>query len=421
MHARLRLDIRLSDLACAALGCASAWEREERARCVENVFAPGGEAVVSLSARSGFDAYLTALDLERGSEVLVSGLTIPHMVQILEAHGLEPVPFALDSRTLAPATGELARRASPRTRAVLFAHLFGQRADLDELAELCTKRGWLFWEDCAQAYTGDAWRGHARADVALFSFGLIKTATAVQGGILRVADATVRARMRTHQAGWPIQPRRDYLRRVVKACVLRALQSPRTFARFTRGCARRGKDLDQVLHAATRGFPGADFLQRLRVQPCAPLLAALLRRLARPSCSEAVAKRAFGEHLLADANLEFYGRAARERHHWVLALGCDEPAQLVTRLRAAGFDATARSSLVPVAPRTGQPPSANQRLLERLVYIPLALEATASERDELARLLRESAPKALVASPPSARIGEHSTRAERDPGRIPGQ
>jgi dTDP-4-amino-4,6-dideoxygalactose transaminase len=430
MHARLRLDIGFAALARAASASLTAFERAERARRVEARFSPAGDAVAALSARSGFDSYLSALALPAGSQVLVSGLTIPHMVQILEAHGLEPVPFALDPRTLAPAAGELERRAGARVRAVLFAHLFGQRAELSELLAEKRRRGWLLWEDCAQAYTGDAWRGEGEADVALFSFGLIKTATAIQGGILRVPDEAVRTRMRAVQARWPVQSRRDYLRRVLKAGVLRSLQPSWVFTRFAQACARRGRDLDEVLHAATRGFPGADFLTRLRYQPCAPLLEVLDQRLAAPARSEAAEKRAFGEALLAAAPLELHGRLARERHHWVLALGCDEPAQLVSRLRAAGFDATARSSLVPVAARDGSAPRASHELLERLVYVPLALSASAAERAELARLLRETVPLALTppapstvspsaVSPSAVRIGELAARAEREAERAP--
>lgn len=396
MHPRLLLDLAWSDLAFAAASAPCARGRDRRAAQVEQLFAP--DAFVALSARSGFDAYLRALALPSGSEVLVSGLTIPHMVQILEAHQLRVVPFALDPTTLAPAAGELERRATPRTRAVLFAHLFGQRADLGPLHAAARGR-WLVWEDCAQAYTGDGWRGHAESDVALFSFGLIKTATAVQGGILRVRAADVRARMRAIEAQWPLQSRVDYFGRVRRAALLFALSPPWVFARFARACARRGKELDQLLHSATRGFPGADFLTRLRRRPSAPLLAVLARRLRRPSASLAGRRRAFGEELVQalDGSAEVYGLHARERHHWVFALGCDEPEQLVRALRAIGFDATARSSLVSVLPTGGgEAPAANRRLLERLVYVPIAPRASAAQRAELVGALRTLRPHELV-------------------------
>lgn len=406
-HARLRLDVSWGDLVFGLGACLLARRGAKRAARIERRFAAGEESLVALSARSGFDLYLAALALPAGSEVLVSGLTIPHMAELLLVHGLRVVPFALDPATLAPAPGELERRATPRTRAVLFAHLFGARADVRAARALAASRAWLWWEDCAQAHAGDAWRGEPDADLALFSFGLIKTASAVQGGILRVRDPLVRARMRARAAAWPVQARGDFARRVLRAALLHALTSPVVFTRFARACARRGRDLDELLHAATRGFPGPELLGRLRRRPSAPLLALLERRLARPERSEAGARRAFGEALLEalGPGVEVFGRLARERRHWVFALGTDEPAQLVRRLRAAGFDATARSSLVALAPRGGAAPAANQRLLERLVYVPLALRATVEERAELARLLRQEG-AAHVRVPPARRAAE---------------
>src|SRR5262245_5630340 len=120
MHARLRLDLGWDDLAFALLASGSAGNRARRAARVEELFSPRGDAFAALSARSGFDLYLQALALPAGSEVLVSGLTIPHMVQILAAHGLRAVPFGLERATLAPEPGALEHRATPRTRAVLF-------------------------------------------------------------------------------------------------------------------------------------------------------------------------------------------------------------------------------------------------------------------------------------------------------------
>jgi hypothetical protein len=193
-------------------------------------------------------------------------------------------------------------------------------------------------------------------------------------------------------AEWPLQKRADFARRVLRAAVLHALSVPWVFARFARACERHGRDLAAVLHAATRGWPGPSFLQRRRRRPSAPLLALLAHRLEHPERSAAAARRALGEERLASlpAGAEVLGRAAPERHHWVFALGCDEPAQLVRRLRRAGFDATARSSLVAVGADEDLAPEANRRLLERLVYVPLAPAATPAERAELVHALRDA-------------------------------
>jgi len=395
MHARLRLDLRWSDVLFGAAACALAHGHERRAARVETLFSARGDAFAALSVRSAFDLYLTALDLPAGSEVLVSGLTIPHMVQIVEAHGLRVIPFACDARTLAPAAGELERAATPRTSAVLFAHLFGERAALEPLMGIARSRRWLVWEDCAQAFAHDGWRGESGADLVLFSFGLIKTATAIGGGLALVRDVDLRARMRELQRLRPVQSRADFLRRIGKAALLHVVSQPRIFARFARRCARQHRDLDEVLHAATRGFPGADFLERLRREPSAPLLALLERRLRRPHGSVAAARCKTGEALLAALGdeVEVFGRGAAERRHWIFAVGSADPARLVGQLRAAGFDATTRSSLIAVQPTgPGPSPAASVELLERVVFVPLVPSATAAERERLIHILRATEP-----------------------------
>jgi dTDP-4-amino-4,6-dideoxygalactose transaminase len=215
----------------------------------------------------------------------------------------------------------------------------------------------------------------------------------VQGSILCVRDAAVLARMRELQSAWSVTPRSDFARRLARTAVLSVLGRPALFTRFARVLESRGRDLDEVLHAFTRGFPGPDFLERLRHAPGGPLLWLLDERLAHPERSLWSARRAWGRELLAaGAEVEVFGRRAQDHQFWVFAVGTDEPAQLVRTLRAAGFDATSRSSLVPVEPTGGGEPARGAReLLARLVYVPLALDSTAAERAALAELLRGSA------------------------------
>jgi perosamine synthetase len=62
--------------------------------------------------------------------VLVSAVTHPDMVRIIEGHGLRAGPVVdLQPATLEPQSDLLEKGHSPRTRAVLVAHLFGGRFD----------------------------------------------------------------------------------------------------------------------------------------------------------------------------------------------------------------------------------------------------------------------------------------------------
>jgi dTDP-4-amino-4,6-dideoxygalactose transaminase len=101
------------------------------------------------------------------------------MVAVIEHHGLVAVPIDLDPASCAVNLDALVAAITPRTRAVVVAHLFGSRMRMDAVVELAQRHSLFLLEDCAQAFAADAYRGHAGSDVTLFSFGTIKTATAI--------------------------------------------------------------------------------------------------------------------------------------------------------------------------------------------------------------------------------------------------
>ena len=206
MWVRKRLDIRWSELASALRDCLLCWERDARGEDLEELWS-AGDAFACLSVRSGFDLWLKALQLPPGSEVLVSAITIRDMVRIIEAHNLVPVPVDLNPEDLSVDIASLNRAISPKTRAILVAHLFGTRQPMKPILEVARKHGLFVAEDCAQAFAGRHFTGDPGADVTMFSFGSIKTATALGGGLLCVRDADVLSRMRELQSTYPIQSR----------------------------------------------------------------------------------------------------------------------------------------------------------------------------------------------------------------------
>jgi dTDP-4-amino-4,6-dideoxygalactose transaminase len=66
---------------------------------------------------------------------------------------------------------------------------------VEPLFERARSLGLFVFEDAAQAFTAPDWRGSAGADATYFSFGTIKTATAMGGALVRVPDAALRTRI----------------------------------------------------------------------------------------------------------------------------------------------------------------------------------------------------------------------------------
>ena len=239
LHPRHRLDISFADLLLAALACLGARQgtREER------VLRTWGDSdgIVCLSVRSAFELLIESLQLAPGDEIVFTAITHPDMVRIAEAHGLVSVPVDVDCATLGPGPGALERVVTPRSRLLVVAHLFGGRVDLAALVSVARRHRLLVVEDCAQCLTGPQDRGDELADVSLFSFGSIKTATALGGALARVGDRRLAERMLKKNRGWPVQSRAEYARRILKFAGLQVLAHPRIYWLFARLLSATGE------------------------------------------------------------------------------------------------------------------------------------------------------------------------------------
>lgn len=366
MWIRMRLDIGWLDLVLALAYCVLPQRRSIAAREAKLSWSSQDDFLIVLSVRSALDLLLRALQLPRGSEVLLSALTVPDMVQIVREHGLVPVPVDTDAAGSVDAES-LRRAISSRTRMIVVAHLFGGRVPLHEVLQVATDHELLVVEDCAQSFRQVGESAHPASDVALFSFGPIKTATALGGAVARVKSPDLRARMAKLLETDPIQSRISFIRRLFRFSLLKFLSGKRAAA-FTRYCVERfGGDFDSLANSAARGFSSARLLTQLRRQPSVPLLR-LLRRRWRSYDSSRIDKRVMQGRYL-DGRIGQKNCASHT--YWVYPLIVHDPIVIRDRFRAAGFDATCQTRMV-VVPAVDESniPSSACETWKHVVFIP---------------------------------------------------
>ena len=374
MWVRKRIDIRSSDHAFGVLRCCLPANRRLLAKQVEAQFR-SDDAVVCLSVRSGFDLLLNELDLTDDSEVLISAITIPDMVKIVQHHGQVAVPVDLHPDNLAPQLEVLRKAVNDKTKVIVVAHLFGGRIDMEPIIELAREHDLIVVEDCAQAFDGGNYLGHPDSDVVMFSFGPIKTSTALGGALIRIRDQRLRDRVRRAQSEFPIQKRRAYLGRLLKYWGLRTVSTRPFYTLMARVFSWLGISLDRVANGSVRGFSGPNFFRRIRRQPCAPLLAMMLRRL-RQFDDNRLALRTSNGKLLVD-QLEPYiaspGSAADPHSFWLVPIVLDNPLRAIEVLAEHGFDATQGQSLCVVEPPAGREERAAldaEELMSKIIFLP---------------------------------------------------
>jgi len=90
---------------------------------------------VSLSVRSTWDLYFQVRNFPRGTEVLMTAINLPDMINIVESHGCVPVPVDLCPRTMAPTLDAIKAATTEHTKVFLFAYIFGVTYDVAPFAD----------------------------------------------------------------------------------------------------------------------------------------------------------------------------------------------------------------------------------------------------------------------------------------------
>lgn len=155
-----------------------------------------------VACNSGTDALylaLRALNIGQGDEVITTSFSFIATAEAITLTGATPVFVDIDLNTFNLNVGQIKRAITPRTKAILPVHLFGQPVDMSALMAVADAHHLCVIEDCAQA-TGATWNeqkvgsiGH----VGCFSFFPTKNLGACgDGGAIATNDPDIAATVR---------------------------------------------------------------------------------------------------------------------------------------------------------------------------------------------------------------------------------
>jgi dTDP-4-amino-4,6-dideoxygalactose transaminase len=163
-------------------------------------------AVGVANGTDALELVIRALEIGPGDEVITVSHTAVATVAAIEAVGAVPVLVDVEPQfyTLDPA--QLEQVLTPRTRAVIAVHLYGQPADLGNILEFCEKHQLQLIEDVAQAH-GAKWIGRRLGSigrVACFSCYPTKNLGAIgDAGLVTTSDEKIAHRVRMlREYGW---------------------------------------------------------------------------------------------------------------------------------------------------------------------------------------------------------------------------
>lgn len=170
---------------------------------LERVLAEYCGARFALGVSSGTDALLAALmalEIGAGDEVLVPTFSFFATAGAVARLGATPVFVDSEPRGGMINVEDLERRATPRTKAIIPVHLFGQCAAMDEITDFAKRRGIVVIEDAAQAlgaeYAPERKAG-SMGEIACFSFYPTKNLGALgDAGLITTNDERLYARLK---------------------------------------------------------------------------------------------------------------------------------------------------------------------------------------------------------------------------------
>jgi perosamine synthetase len=314
----------------------------------------------------------------------MSAVNIRHMEEIVKQHDCILVPIDLDLATLAPSIELLERSISPQSRILIIAHLFGSIVDLDPYIDFCKSNNILLVEDCAQAFDGWRYLGHPNADLSLFSFGPIKSCTALGGAITLVRDRDLVQKMQNIESHYPLKSELWFANRTLKYLCLKFLSIPQIFGILLTCLERLNIDLDSSIGSLTRCFSSRDIQSQLRYRPPTRMLALLQQRFENLDLSRFDRRQQVARNflILLDRSDLQPGNKAIRHSYWVLPIMTENPQILMHKLRADGFDpTTGATSLKAIGSASLQA----ERLINSVLYLPISPTLPATEIERLVR------------------------------------
>ena len=162
-----------------------------------------GYALGTISGSTALKIALVAAGVGPGDEVIVPCCTFISSASSVVSAGAVPI-FAEIDESLSIDPDDIESKITPRTRAILAAHLYGLPCKIDQVVEIAKRHSLKVIENCALS-CGTEYKGRrigSWGDLGAFSLQIVKVITAGEGGVVTSSDPDLYERaVRFHDQG----------------------------------------------------------------------------------------------------------------------------------------------------------------------------------------------------------------------------
>jgi perosamine synthetase len=163
-----------------------------------SAFTGARHSIAVTSCTTALHLSLAALGFGPGDEAIVPAFTWIATANVVEHLGGKVVFCDIDLNTFNLDVNDVARKITPRTKAILPVHLFGLSADMDPVMVLARKHGLWVVEDAACGF-GSTYQGRhvgTLGDTGCFSFHPRKAITTGEGGMITTQSDALAEKLR---------------------------------------------------------------------------------------------------------------------------------------------------------------------------------------------------------------------------------
>ena len=154
--------------------------------------------IATTSGTTALHLALAALNIKRGDEVIVPSFTMIATVFAICYAGAKPVLVDAELDTGNIDVGQIEKKITKKTKAILPVHIYGHPCDIDPIIKIAKKHRLYVVEDAAEAH-GALYKGRiigSLSDVACFSFYANKIITTGEGGMALTNNKKIAERLR---------------------------------------------------------------------------------------------------------------------------------------------------------------------------------------------------------------------------------
>jgi len=159
----------------------------------------GQKYVLSVgSCRSAFSLIIDALGIVKNDEVILPAFNLPAFPKILKFKGIKPVFVDIDCETLNIDVEQIEKNITPKTKAIVVVHLFGNVCDMEKIVSIAKKYNLPIIEDCANSFMAQYQGSYVGTygNIACFSLGHSKDVPTFGGGIVITNNDELYSNMR---------------------------------------------------------------------------------------------------------------------------------------------------------------------------------------------------------------------------------